>query len=55
MRKQEVVIGGWLPGKGRRGGRIGALLCGYYEGEGEDRRLRYEIVEDAGGESTTGR
>jgi bifunctional non-homologous end joining protein LigD len=40
-RSQEVVIGGWLPGKGRRGGRIGALLCGYYDGEGEDRRLRY--------------
>jgi bifunctional non-homologous end joining protein LigD len=41
VRSQEVVIGGWLPGKGRRGGRIGALLCGYYEGEGEERRLRY--------------
>lgn len=41
VRKQEVVIGGWLPGKGKRGGRIGALLCGYYDGEGDERRLRY--------------
>jgi bifunctional non-homologous end joining protein LigD len=32
VRSQEVVIGGWLPGKGRRGGMIGALLVGYYEG-----------------------
>jgi len=30
-RSQEVVIGGWLPGKGRRGGTLGALLAGYYE------------------------
>ncbi len=32
VRSQEVVIGGWLPGKGRRSGTIGALLAGYYEG-----------------------
>ncbi|MBA2522024.1 MAG: DNA ligase [Solirubrobacterales bacterium] len=38
---QEVVIGGWLPGKGRRGGGIGSLLTGYYDGEGEERRLRF--------------
>jgi bifunctional non-homologous end joining protein LigD len=31
VRSQEVVIGGWLPGKGRRSGTIGALLAGYYE------------------------
>ncbi len=31
VRGQEVVIGGWLPGEGRRGGTIGALLVGYYE------------------------
>lgn len=37
VRGQEVVIGGWLPGKGRRSGTLGALLAGYYEG-GE---LRY--------------
>ena len=31
MRSQEVVIGGWLPGKGRREGELGALLVGYYD------------------------
>lgn len=31
------MIGGWLPGKGRRSGTIGALLAGYYEDGG----LRY--------------
>ena len=43
VRGQEVVIGGWLPGKGRRGGGIGSLLAGYYEGEGEgeERHLRF--------------
>jgi bifunctional non-homologous end joining protein LigD len=29
--RQELVIGGWLPGEGRRAERIGALLVGYYE------------------------
>lgn len=28
VRSQEVVIGGWTPGKGRRAGTIGALLLG---------------------------
>ena len=32
-RSQEVVIGGWLPGKGRRSRTLGALLAGYYEGD----------------------
>ena len=36
-RSQEVVIGGWLAGKGRRSGTIGALLAGYYE----DGELKY--------------
>lgn len=36
-RSQEIVIGGWLPGKGRRSGTLGALLAGYYE----DGELRY--------------
>lgn len=31
--RQEVVIGGWLPGSGNRTGRIGALLVGYYDGD----------------------
>ena len=28
--RQELVIGGWIPGEGRRAQRIGALLMGYY-------------------------
>ncbi len=40
--RQELVIGGWLPGKGARAGRLGALLVGYYEpGENRRRVLRY--------------
>ncbi|MGI8802352.1 MAG: DNA ligase D [Solirubrobacteraceae bacterium] len=35
--RQEVVIGGWLPGQGRRRAQIGALLVGCFDG-GE---LRY--------------
>jgi bifunctional non-homologous end joining protein LigD len=30
-RRQELVIGGWLPGAGKRAQRIGALLMGYHE------------------------
>ena len=30
-RRQELVIGGWIPGEGRRSERIGALLMGYFE------------------------
>ena len=41
MRGQEVVIGGWIPGKGRRDGDVGALIVGVYEGEGEERHLRF--------------
>lgn len=36
--RQELVIGGWLPGKGARSGTIGALLMGVYEPDGA---LRY--------------
>jgi bifunctional non-homologous end joining protein LigD len=36
--RQELVIGGWMPGEGRRAKRIGALLMGYYEFNG---KLRY--------------
>jgi bifunctional non-homologous end joining protein LigD len=35
--RQELVVGGWLPGRGRRAGTLGALLVGYHE----DGRLRY--------------
>jgi bifunctional non-homologous end joining protein LigD len=37
-RSQEVVIGGWTPGGGRRRERVGALLMGVYEPDGA---LRY--------------
>jgi bifunctional non-homologous end joining protein LigD len=37
VRSQEVVIGGWLAGKGRREGELGALLVGYHD----DGELRY--------------
>ena len=37
FRRIDVVIGGWLPGEGRRGGRLGALVVGFYE----DGELRY--------------
>ncbi len=33
-RRQELVIGGWLPGEGRRSQRLGALLMGHYDPEG---------------------
>jgi bifunctional non-homologous end joining protein LigD len=32
--RQEFVIGGYTPGEGRRGGRVGALAVGYYDDEG---------------------
>ena len=42
VNRQELVIGGWLPGKGARAGRLGALLMGYYEPDHEGRQaLRY--------------
>ncbi len=41
VRSQELVIGGWLPGQGRREDMIGAILVGYYEQDDEGPRLRY--------------
>ncbi|MGW3295723.1 non-homologous end-joining DNA ligase [Streptomyces xiamenensis] len=38
VRTQEVVIGGWQPGAGQRGGSIGSLLVGAYD---EGGGLRY--------------
>lgn len=37
VQTQEVVIGGWLPGEGRRAGTIGSLLLGVPDADG----LRY--------------
>jgi bifunctional non-homologous end joining protein LigD len=36
-RRTDVVIGGWLPGEGRRAERFGALVVGFYDDDG----LRY--------------
>jgi bifunctional non-homologous end joining protein LigD len=41
--RQEVVIGGWLPGEGNRTGRIGALLAGYYEDDGTTLRFAGKV------------
>ncbi len=38
MRRQEFVVGGWLPGRGGRASGIGALLLGYHDNAGA---LRY--------------
>ena len=37
VRSQDVVIGGYTPGEGKRGGRLGALVVGYQDEGG----LRY--------------
>lgn len=34
-RRQEMVVGGWLPGEGNRTGRIGALLVGFHDQPGD--------------------
>jgi len=39
-RRQELVVGGWAPGKGRRSGGIGGLLVGYHDEPGAP-ELRY--------------
>jgi bifunctional non-homologous end joining protein LigD len=42
MRRQELVICGWLPGEGRREDRIGALLMGHWTASPQQGgRLRY--------------
>ncbi|MFI7679088.1 non-homologous end-joining DNA ligase [Actinophytocola sp. NPDC049390] len=43
IKTREVVIGGWRPGKGNRGGRVGALLLG-----GHDERGRLHYMGDVG-------
>jgi bifunctional non-homologous end joining protein LigD len=37
VRETDVVVAGWLEGEGRRNGRLGALVVGFYE----DGELRY--------------
>ncbi len=38
--RQELVVGGWMPGTGGREGGIGSLLVGYHDAPG-DATLRY--------------
>jgi bifunctional non-homologous end joining protein LigD len=39
--RQELVVGGWTPGEGRRKDQVGALLVGYFEHDGGEPVLRY--------------
>jgi bifunctional non-homologous end joining protein LigD len=39
--RQEMVVGGWTPGEGRRRNHLGALLVGYFEQDGGKPVLRY--------------
>jgi bifunctional non-homologous end joining protein LigD len=39
--RQEMVVGGWTPGEGRRSKHLGALLVGYYDEVDGERVLRY--------------
>ena len=39
--RQELVVGGWTLGEGRRKQHLGALLVGYFDREGGKRVLRY--------------
>jgi bifunctional non-homologous end joining protein LigD len=39
--RQEMVIGGWTPGEGRRKEHLGALLVGYFERDGGRPVFRY--------------
>lgn len=41
VRRQELVVGGWTPGEGRRSKQLGALLVGYFEQDGGKPVLRY--------------
>src|SRR5215204_6146128 len=46
-RTQEFVVGGYIPGEGRRANRVGSLLVGYYDrpaselGKGESQTLHF--------------
>jgi bifunctional non-homologous end joining protein LigD len=39
--RQELVVGGWMPGLAGRAGRLGSLLVGYYERAGPSPVLTY--------------
>jgi bifunctional non-homologous end joining protein LigD len=49
-RRQEFVIGGYIPGEGRRAKRVGSLLVGYYEKRrSELRKKQSQTLHFAGG------
>ena len=43
QKRQEFVVGGWLPGEGNREGRIGALLVGYHDDGGAGLRFAGKV------------
>jgi len=49
-RRQEFVIGGYIPGEGRRAKRVGSLLVGYYDKRGSElKRGEEQTLRFAGG------
>jgi bifunctional non-homologous end joining protein LigD len=54
LRRQELVIGGWMPGEGGRSGRVGSLLVGYHDSTPEEasRLGRPPLLVFAGGVGT---
>lgn len=44
QKRQEFVIGGWVPGKGKRSGQIGALLVGYYQNRSQPPPLQQQLI-----------
>jgi bifunctional non-homologous end joining protein LigD len=54
LRRQELVIGGWMPGEGGRSGLMGSLLVGYWDSTREEsKRLeRPQLLVFAGGVGT---
>ncbi len=49
--RQELVVGGWLPGDGRLAGTVGSLLVGYHERPGGGLRYAGRVgsgLDDAG-------
>jgi bifunctional non-homologous end joining protein LigD len=53
-RRQEFVIGGWMPGEGGRSGSVGSLLVGYYDSTPDEaeRLGRAPMLVFAGGVGT---
>ncbi len=49
--RQELVVGGWLPGEGRLSGTVGSLLVGYHDEPGGTFRYAGRVgsgIDDAG-------